>query len=203
MNKTVPLEGWRIFFTDGSQPSTSEFGLNRVDNNQPLAYQIRMSITNLSLEQLKQAIAIKEEIAELESKLAKLFGGKALLATTPVAPARKARKGMSATGKARIVAAQKARWAKIKGAASAPAKAVPAAKPAQKVRRKMSAAGKARIIAAQKARWAKVKGAASAPAAAKPAPAADSVKPAKGKLSAEGRAKIVAAMKKRWAAKKK
>ena len=60
--------------------------------------------------------------------------------------------GMSAEGRARIAAAQKARWAKAKVLkTAAPASAE---KPAK---RKMSAAGRARIIAAQKARWAKVK----------------------------------------------
>jgi hypothetical protein len=58
---------------------------------------------------------------------------------------------MSAAGRARIAAAQKARWAKIKGAKPAP-KA-----PAKK--RTMSAAGRARISAAAKARWAKARAA--------------------------------------------
>ena len=73
---------------------------------------------------------------------------------------------MSAAGKARIAAAQKARWAKIKAAAKpaaapkavvaakAAAKPAPAAKPAAK--KKISAEGIARIKAAQKARWAKI-----------------------------------------------
>jgi hypothetical protein len=56
------------------------------------------------------------------------------------------RRTMSAAGRARIAAAQRARWAKVKG---------------QKVvsiigrRRTMSAAARKRIAAAQKARWAK------------------------------------------------
>ena len=54
---------------------------------------------------------------------------------------------MSVAGRAKVAAAQKARWAKIK-------KAKQAIKPAK---RKMSAAGRAKIAAAQKARWAKVK----------------------------------------------
>ena len=60
------------------------------------------------------------------------------------------RKKMSAAGRRAIAAAQKARWAKIKGKT--------AAKPAKK-RKKMSAAGRARIAAFQKARWAKIKAA--------------------------------------------
>jgi hypothetical protein len=47
-------------------------------------------------------------------------------------------------------AAQKARWAKIKGKAAS-------AKPAKKAKRKFSAAGRAALSAAAKARWAKAK----------------------------------------------
>lgn len=54
--------------------------------------------------------------------------------------------GMSAAGRARIAAAQKARWARIKGRKSASA---PGAS-----KRTMSAAARRRIAAAQKARWA-------------------------------------------------
>jgi hypothetical protein len=59
---------------------------------------------------------------------------------------------MSAAAKARIAAAQRARWAKVKGRAAAPKKEV-------KKKRKVSAATKARLAAIAKARWAKVKAA--------------------------------------------
>jgi len=52
---------------------------------------------------------------------------------------------MSASARARISAAAKARWAKIKG------------KSAKKAKRKMSAKAKARLSALAKARWAKAK----------------------------------------------
>jgi len=58
---------------------------------------------------------------------------------------------MSASARARIAAAQKARWAKYKS--NKPAKAGGAG------RRKMSAAAKAKIAAAARARWAKAKAA--------------------------------------------
>ena len=54
---------------------------------------------------------------------------------------------MSAAGRARIAAAQRARWAKVKGT-----KVVSIA---SRKRRRMSPAAIARIRAAQKARWAK------------------------------------------------
>ena len=107
------------------------------------------SIANLSVQQLRRIVNLKEKIEALENKLGKLVGSTA----KPVAAkAPKKRRKMSAAGKARIVAAQKARWAKIK-AAKPTAKAV---KPAKK-KFTMSAAVKAKISAAAKARWAKIK----------------------------------------------
>ena len=63
---------------------------------------------------------------------------------------------ISAAGRARIAAAQRARWAKARG--EAPKNNV--VKMPKK--RTMSAAARKRIAAAQKARWAKVKGQKSA-----------------------------------------
>ena len=66
---------------------------------------------------------------------------------------------MSSAGRARIAAAQRARWAKLKasgGKGSSPAKGNIVAMPKK---RTMSAAGRRRIAAAQRARWAKVKAA--------------------------------------------
>jgi hypothetical protein len=60
----------------------------------------------------------------------------------------KPRRKMSAKGRARIVAAQKARWAKVRGH-----KVVPITKP----KRTMSASARRKIAAAQRARWARVK----------------------------------------------
>jgi hypothetical protein len=56
---------------------------------------------------------------------------------------------LSAKGRASIAAAQRARWAKVKGQQ----KVVPIAKP----KRTMSASARRKIAKAQRARWAKVK----------------------------------------------
>jgi hypothetical protein len=69
----------------------------------------------------------------------------------------KRRKGMSAEGRAKVAAAQRARWAKLKGVGPVKGGVKEAARP--KARRKMSAAGRARIAAAARARWAKVRAA--------------------------------------------
>lgn len=98
------------------------------------------SITTLSTEQLKRAIEIKTQIENLEDELETLFDG------APVLTNGRGRRTMNAAARARIGAAQRARWAKAKGTT--------ATQPAKK-RRKMSAEGRARIAAAARARWAK------------------------------------------------
>jgi hypothetical protein len=60
------------------------------------------------------------------------------------------RRKMSPRGRARIAAAQRARWAKVKGQKVIPIKTG---------KRTMSASARRKIAAAQRARWAKVKAA--------------------------------------------
>jgi len=114
-----------------------------------------MSIINLTPSQLRQAANIKEKIEQLQKQLGQLQGTKVVPASAPAT--KPAKKKISAAGIARIKAAQKARWAKIKGGAKPTAKTAnkPTAKPAKKARKKMSAEGRAKIVAAAKARWAK------------------------------------------------
>src|ERR1019366_3045088 len=88
----------------------------------------------------------------------------------------------SAYIRAKMRAAQKARWAKIKGTA-------PEANPAKKAKRKMSAQRLANIRA----------GVAKRMAAQGKAPAAKPAKKAKKKFSAAARAALAAAAKARWA----
>jgi hypothetical protein len=111
-----------------------------------------MNLSNLTAAQLKHAADLVENIEVLNAKLAAILGSPEAPAATPGKRGPK-KGGMSAAGRARIAAAQRARWAKVKSAKSESPKA---SKPAK---RKMSAAGRAAIIAAQKARWAKIKAA--------------------------------------------
>jgi len=104
------------------------------------------NLLSLTITQLRHAADLKEKIEAMTKELASILG-----VSTP-ASAKAPKKGkMSAAGRARVAAAQKARWAKIKAAkpvAKAPVK-----------KRTMSAAAKAKISAAAKARWAKIKSA--------------------------------------------
>ena len=105
------------------------------------------SITDLSAQQLRRAANIKDKIQSLENELGRILGS----SIKPVAAAApKKRRKMSAAGRAKIAAGQKARWAKAKGQKM---------KQSQPKKRKMSAAARAKISAAAKARWAKVKAA--------------------------------------------
>jgi hypothetical protein len=107
------------------------------------------SINDLSVQQLRQAANLKEQIEALEKELSQLLGA---AAKPDAAKAPKKKGGMSAAGRAKVAAAQKARWAKIRAAKPI----VKAAKPAKK-KFTMSASAKAKISAAAKARWAKIK----------------------------------------------
>jgi hypothetical protein len=111
-----------------------------------------MNIENLTPTQLRKAADLQEKIAKLQNEFAEL-GGEIPI---PFKGKRGPKKGgMSAAGKAKIAAAQKARWAKFHAKTKPAAKS---SKPAKK-KNKMSAAGRAAIAAGAKARWAKVKAA--------------------------------------------
>ena len=114
---------------------------------------------------LKLQAALTNEKAELEARLTainRVLGVEVSVAAAPTAT-RGGKRTFSAATKAKMAAAQKARWAKKKGTADATKAVVPAtpstSAPAPKKKRKMSAAGKANIRAAVKARWAKVEAA--------------------------------------------
>jgi hypothetical protein len=113
------------------------------------------SILDLSVQQLLQAADLKEKIAGLENELNQLLGSSAKTGSASGATkAPKKRGGMSAAGKAKIAAAQKARWAKVKAAKSA---VKPAATPAKAAVVAKLAKKKFVMSAAAKARWAKLR----------------------------------------------
>ena len=86
-------------------------------------------------------------VERLDAALAALNGGSYRKRTAT-------RRTISAAGRARIAAAQRARWAKVRGNAGQKQNVVSMPK-----KRTMSAAARRKIAAAQRARWAKVKAA--------------------------------------------
>src|SRR5881394_2571890 len=70
------------------------------------------AFADISLQQLKQAVAIREKIESLEKELSRIIGGGP---STPKTAAPRSKGKMSAAARARISAGMKARWAKRKG----------------------------------------------------------------------------------------
>ena len=111
-----------------------------------------MAIPRLTNEIIDAAIlGFEEQKRRLDEQLAELRAMRTGANHTALASSRPRRK-MSAAGRKAIAAAQRQRWAALKGS-SAPPKA------AKKAKRKLSAAGRAAIVAALKKRWAAKKAA--------------------------------------------
>jgi hypothetical protein len=125
---------------------------------------------NATPKQLRKAANIQEKIQSLQKELGQLLGGSDESAAME-APRKRQR--VSAAGRAKMRAAQIARWAKIKGTAP------------KRKKGKISARGLANIRAAQRARWAKFRtGKAQKP---------------RRKFTAAGRARLAALARARWA----
>jgi hypothetical protein len=76
------------------------------------------TLLSLTSAELKRAAAIKDEIAGLEKEFAAIVGKPGAARKSAVKPAKR-KGGMSAAGRARVAAAQRARWAKVKAAKKA------------------------------------------------------------------------------------
>lgn len=98
------------------------------------------------------AAAIRAQIKKLEAELKALGGSTSTKASTQRKDTKKGgRRVVSEESKAKMAAAQTARWAKVK-------KSKPAAsKPVKKARRTMSPEARAKIAEAQRKRWAKAR----------------------------------------------
>jgi hypothetical protein len=96
----------------------------------------------ISAKELRKAAGLKERIDALQNKLDQILGEATVTQAVPTPGKRR----VSAVGRARMRAAQKRRWAKLKGATATAPKT-------KGSRRKMSAAGRARLSALAKARW--------------------------------------------------
>jgi len=97
---------------------------------------------DLSTRNLEQALSIRRQIDALERRLRGLVRGGA--ATT--APRRGGRRRMSAAARAKIAAAARARWARIKGRTGP--------KAGKKRKDGITASGRRRLSQLMKARWA-------------------------------------------------
>lgn len=158
-----------VLTNDSSDAKNSKRESNRitdqsVDRGRLFCQQcLDMPSSNPSIAQLQRAIQITEQIEALDVELKRILGngaGPQAKTEAVVEPKLTKKRTMSASARARIAAAQRARWAKSKGAEAGTAiEARPATKATKsgKKKRTMSPEARARIVAAQKKRWAKFK----------------------------------------------
>jgi hypothetical protein len=104
-----------------------------------------MNLQDLTINQLKRAAAIKEQIEDLNKELSSILGVPAISG-----PTSDKKRSMSTSAKKKIAAAQRARWAKVQAEKPATISAKPAA---QAKKRTMGRAAKAKLSARMKAYW--------------------------------------------------
>jgi len=148
---------------------------------------------DISVKELEEATSIRRQIDNLQQRLSSILRG-----TTPrpvSAPAAKASRPaqtgryFSPATRAKLAAAAKARWARLRGGATTTTAATPAKKKGQ-----LTPAGRRKLSQLMKARWA----ARRKTTVKKAAPAKK-----KGALTAAGRRRLSELMKARWAARRK
>ena len=105
-----------------------------------------MKLLDLSVNQLKRAAAIKEQIDHLNKELRGILGE-----STKSRAILNKKRTMSAAIKKKIAADQRARWANLRRANPVPRSAKPAAKAKKKA---LSSATRAKLSAKLKAYWA-------------------------------------------------
>ncbi len=105
-----------------------------------------MNLLDLTINQLKRAAAIKEQIADLNKELRAILGASGNSGAT-----LKRKRTMSASVKKKIAAAQQARWATLRGIKPATRSVKPVAKPKKK---RMSPGTRAKLSAKLKTYWA-------------------------------------------------
>jgi hypothetical protein len=82
---------------------------------------INNPLANISVLQLKRAVAIREQMQTLQNELDRLAGGQSASGKNPAAANKKGT--MSAEARAKLSATMTARWAKIRAAKARAAKA--------------------------------------------------------------------------------
>ena len=116
------------------------------------------NLTNLTTTQLRQIIALKEQIEALQTQLDSIAGGE--VPTEAPVPAKR-KYHMSAAHKRKLIKAlaraRKIRWAKMVGNGGADSEPSKPAEKGKKKDRRSSPAVKAKLRAAAKARWAKAR----------------------------------------------
>jgi hypothetical protein len=100
---------------------------------------------DISIQALQEAVSIRRQIDTLQKRLSLILRGSA---ASP-APARGGRRSMPAATRAKLAAAARARWARIKAGQKTPSKGAGAKKKGG-----ITPAGRRRLSQLMKARWA-------------------------------------------------
>jgi hypothetical protein len=142
---------------------------------------------DISVKALEEAVSIRRQIDDLEKRLSSILAG-APASRPAITGSTQAGRYFSPSTRAKLSAAARARWARLKGGSGA-AKSAPTKKKGA-----LTPAGRKRLSELMKARWAarRKSGGTKAPASAK-----------KGGLTAAGRRRLSQLMKARWAARRK
>jgi len=121
-----------------------------------------INILNATPQQLRKAADIQERIQSLQEELGQILGGEG---STPAQTTETAKKyKFSPAARARMRAAQKARWAAKRGEVARPAEVELKATPAAKANKKQVSEAKLKALAkAREARWAKMRAATEKP----------------------------------------
>ena len=121
---------------------------------------------DVSLKQLEEAVSLKRQINELQNRLNSILGrsgAPSIAAGAVIASAlrarrggRKRRGGLSPAGRARIAAAARARWARVKAAGGGGGVSVRKVTVRKRAGRKggITPAGRRKLSQMMKARWA-------------------------------------------------
>ena len=149
---------------------------------------------DISVKELEEATSIRRQIDNLQQRLSSILRGTTPRTVSVPAAARATRPAQagryfSPATRAKLAAAAKARWARLRGGATTTTAATPARKKGQ-----LTPAGRRKLSQLMKARWA----ARRKTTTKKAAPARK-----KGALTPAGRRRLSELMKARWAARRK
>jgi hypothetical protein len=140
---------------------------------------------DISVKALEEAVSIRRQIDNLERRLSSILGGAPARPARPTTAPAQSGRYFSPSTRAKLAAAARARWARLKGGT----KPAPARKKGA-----LTPAGRRKLSELMKARWAaRRKGGAT-----KAAPSAK-----KGGLTPAGRRRLSQLMKARWAARRR
>ena len=110
------------------------------------------------IDKLEEALSLRRQLAALQDRLSNLFSSESDKPASPSGntgkPGRPKGSTVSPEARARMAAAQKARWAKAKGQTVSSQTSTPA----QTGKRQVSPEARAKLAEAARRRWAKVKG---------------------------------------------